>query len=316
MASRRDFVFAAAAASGCGSRKLGSKERVDRALRGEAVDRPPFTFWYHFRLQKFPGERHAAATLDFHRRLRTDLVKVMSDYPYPKAAGQWYELRVEENPYPEQLRALEIIRDGLAGQAYFVETLFNPWNVAEKLSSAAEVLKLMSEKPQALLDALEVIAKSEINHARRAISLGASGVFLSVANAQDGILSRADYAKFSAPFDRMILEAVQGAPLNILHLHQDKVYLDLFYTGWPAAAINYSAHAMGVGMAEVRSHYSGVLMGGLDEFKFRTLTAAEMKEQWQAAQQAAGRRFILAPGCSVPDDTTDEELLRLVNLLA
>jgi hypothetical protein len=41
-----------------------------------------------------------------------------------------------------------------------------------------------------------------------------------------------------------------------------------------------------------------------------------MKEQWQTAQQAAGPRFILAPGCSVPDDTTDEELLRLVNLLA
>ena len=56
-------------------------------------------------------------------------------------------------------------------------------------------------------------------------------------------------------------------------------------------------------------------MGGLDEVRFRTLTAAEMKEQWQAAQQAAGGRYILAPGCSVPDDTTDEELLRLVNLL-
>jgi len=184
MASRRDFVLAAAAVGGgCGSRKLGSKERVDRALKGVEVDRPPFSFWYHFRLQKLPGDRHAAATLDFHRRLRTDLVKVMSDFPYPKAAGNWYELRVEENPYPEQLRALEIIRDGLAGQAYFVETLFNPWNVAEKLSSAADVLKLMSEKPQALLDALEVIAKGEINHARRAIALGASGVFLSVANA-------------------------------------------------------------------------------------------------------------------------------------
>jgi len=275
-------VLASTAASGCASRKLGSKERVDRALKGVGVDRPPFSFWCNFRLQKLPGDRHAAATLDFHRRLRAGLVKVMSDFPYPKAAGQWYELRVEENPHPEHLRTLKIIRDGLAGQAHFVETLFNP---------------------------------CEINHARRAVSLGASGIFLSVANAQDGILSRADYAKFSAPFDRMILEAVQGAPLNVLDLHQDKVYLDLFYAGWPAAAINYSSHAMGVGMGEVRSHYSGVLMGGLDEVNFRTLTAARMKEQWQAAQQAAGRRFILAPGCSVPDDKTDEELLRLVNLL-
>jgi uroporphyrinogen-III decarboxylase len=56
-------------------------------------------------------------------------------------------------------------------------------------------------------------------------------------------------------------------------------------------------------------------MGGLDEINFRNLTAAQMKEQWQAAQTQAGRRFILAPGCSVPDETTDEELLRLVNLV-
>ncbi len=295
--------------------KLTSKARIDRALRGEDVDRPPFTFWYHFRLHKFPGERHAAATLDFHRRLRTDLVKVMSDYPYPKAAGKWYELRVEENPFPEQVRALEMIRDGLAGEAYFIETLFNPWNFAEKLSSADEVQKLKAEKPQALLDALDAISGSEVNHARRAMAAGASGIFLAIANAGNGILSEADYSKFSEPFDRRILEAVADAPLNVLHLHGDKVYLDRFYSGWPVAAINYSTHATGVTLAEVRRQYSGVLMGGLDEVNFRKLTGPEMKEQWHAAQQAAGKRFILAPGCSVPDDTADEELLRLVNLL-
>ena len=302
--------------SGGDSARPGSltrRQRVDHALMGAEVDRPPFTFWHHFRLDS--GERHAAATLDFHRRLRTDLVKVMSDFPFPRPAGNWYELRVEENPYPEQIRALEIIRDGLAGQAHFVETIFNPWNVAEKLSSPAEVKQLMAERPQALLDALEAIARSEANHARRAVSLGASGVFLAVANAQEGILTRAEYAKFSEPFDRMVLEAVREAPLNVLHLHQDKVYLDLFYTGWPAAAINYSAHATGVGIAEMRKQFNGVLMGGLDEVRFRALTAAEMKEQWLAAQEAAGPRYILAPGCSVPDDTTDEELLRLANLL-
>jgi len=295
--------------------KLSSKERVDRALRGEDVDRPPFSFWYHFRLHKFPGERHAAATLDFHRRLRTDLVKVMSDYPYPRPAGEWYEPRAEENPFPEQIRALEMIRDGLAGEAYFVETLFNSWNFAEKLSSPGEVQKLKAEKPQALLDALDAISRSEANHARRAIASGASGIFLAVANAGNGILSQADYAKFSEPFDKRILEAVKDAPLNVLHLHGDMVYLDLFYGGWPATAINYSAHATGVVVAEVRRRYAGVLMGGLDEVNFRALTPAQLQEQWQAAQNAAGKRFILTPGCSVPDDTTDQELLRLVNLL-
>jgi uroporphyrinogen-III decarboxylase len=56
-------------------------------------------------------------------------------------------------------------------------------------------------------------------------------------------------------------------------------------------------------------------MGGLDEINFRKLSEAELKSQWQGAQKDAGRRFILAPGCSVPNDTTDEELLRLVAVL-
>jgi hypothetical protein len=41
----------------------------------------------------------------------------MSDYPYPKAKGEWHDLRVVDNPYPQQIRALELIRDGLRGNA-------------------------------------------------------------------------------------------------------------------------------------------------------------------------------------------------------
>ncbi len=290
--------------------KLTGKERIDRALRGEDVDRPPFTLWNHFGLEKSPGERHARATLAFHRKHRTDLVKVMSDFPYPRQSG-WDTLKEESNPFPEQIRALEIIRDGLAGSMYFIETIFNPYNQAQKISSKGEVARLRREDPQTLLDALEIIAKSEANHARRAIEAGASGIFLAIDNAIEGVLTREEYAKFSEPFDRMVLEAVRTAPLNLLHLHGDKVYLDVFYQSWPAAGINYSAHATGVGIAEVRSRYAGLIMGGIDERNYRTLTEEEIRRQWHEAQSAAGKRFFLAPGCSVPDESTNEELSRM-----
>ena len=61
--------------------------------------------------------------------------------------------------------------------------------------------------------------------------------------------------------------------------------------------------------------YDGVIMGGIDEQNYRTLTPAKLKEQWQAAQQAAGKKFFLAPGCSVPNETTDRELTNLVRVL-
>jgi len=242
-------------------------------------------------------------------------VKVMSDYPYPKPKAEWYTLREEKNPFPQQIRALEGIRDGLHGQAYFVETLFNPWKVAENLSSVDEVRKLQQENPQASLAALEVIAKSEANHARLAVKAGAAGVFVAIANAQDGIMTQADYAKFSEPFDKLVLDAVRSAPLNVLHLHGDKVYLDRFYDGWAASAINYSMHGTGVPIAKVRERYSGVILGGIDEVNYRKLTPADLKGQWGEAATAAGKKFILTPGCSVPNDSSDEELSRLPKIL-
>jgi uroporphyrinogen decarboxylase len=310
---RREFLYLAAAQA-FGRGGMTSKERVDRALNGEDVDRPPFTAWHHFGLEKLPGDRHAQATLDFHRKFRTDLVKVMSDYPYPKPAGKWYELKVETMPFPEQIRALDMIGDALGNKTYFVETIFNPWNVAEKLSSKEEVLRLKTDNPRALLAALEVIAESEANHARKAVNAGAAGVFLAIANAQDGILSQQEYARFSEPFDQLILKAVSTAPLNILHLHGEKVYLNRFFTGWPAAAINYSSQGTGVGIADARVKYAGVIMAGIDERDFRKLSEAELREQMNKARQEAGNKFVLAPGCSVPNESTDTEMLRLTTV--
>jgi len=315
MLSRRNLLLGSAAAFTLRGASMTSKERVDRALKGADVDRPPFSFWYHFLDASKSGEEHARSTLDFHEKFHTDLVKVMSDYPYPKPQAEWYALREETNPFPQQIRALEQIRDGLHGRAHFVETFFNPWKVAENLSSVEEVRRLQHEKPQALLDALELIAKSEANHARRAVAAGAAGIFLAIANAQDGIMTQADYAKFSEPFDKLVLEAVRSAPLNVLHLHGDKVYLDRFYHGWAASAINYSMHGTGVPIAKVRASYSGVILGGIDEVNYRKLNPADLKRQWTEAAKVAGKKFILTPGCSVPNDSSDEELSRLPKIL-
>ena len=318
--SRRHFLTGAAGALAArinlfAESALSSRERVDRALEGREVDRTPFSFWHHFGLQKEPPEHFVQATLDFHARFKTDLVKVMSDFLYPQPPGKWHDLREVANPFPAQIKALAVIGQSLGRKAHFVETIFNPWKVAENLSSTKDVMGLKEEDPQRLLDALEVIAKSEANHARKAVAAGASGIFLAIANAQDGILSQDDYAKFSEPFDRLVLEATARAPLNTLHLHGDKVYLDRFYKGWAASVINYSVHGTHVPISIVRKKYSGVLLGGLDENNFRSLSETTLRSQYESARNEAGRRFILAPGCSVPNDSSDPELLRVPHML-
>jgi uroporphyrinogen decarboxylase len=309
---RREFLAAAAVgATGrlFGRAALTPKERVDRAVAGRDVDRVPFTFWHHFGL-KTP-ESHATRTLEFHRAYRTDLVKVMSDFDYPKSAGKWYELKVEQNPFPQQIRALELIRDGLNGSAYFIETIFNPFNVAQKLSSSQEVLRLKQENPQALLQALDVITQSEIQHIKRAFATGATGILFSVANANKAELSPEEYDKFSAPFDRRVLAAVPEGKHNILHLHVEPAYLGRF-RDFQAPIINYSMHVSGIPFAEVRKQFpSSAIAGGIDEVNYGKLPAEDLRRQWEAAAKASGPKYILTPGCSVPDNSTPEELSKL-----
>jgi uroporphyrinogen decarboxylase len=312
---RRQFLLTAAATVSrfAFGKALDYKERVDRALAGKEVDRPPFSFWHHFGL-KTP-EEHATRTLEFHDVYHTDIVKVMSDFPYPKPEGKWYELKVEKNPFPQQIKALELIRDGLGGKAYIVETLFNPWNVAEKLSSKEELLRLKQENPEALLNALDVITQSEIYHAKLAFGTGASGVLFSVANANSKELSVADYAKFSRPFDKKLLAGISGAKLNILHLHVEPAYLDQFHD-FQFPIVNYSQQVSGIPVSQVRKQYpASVIAGGIDEVNYRNLSENTLKEQWQAAVQAGGPKFILTPGCSVPNDSTPRELRRLPQVL-
>ena len=269
MHTRRSFFVAVGAAAASAAGGLTPIERLRRALRGADVDRPPYTYWYHFLDEKLPGERHAASTLEFHRKFSTDLVKVMSDYPFGEDPA---------NPFPEQVRALGIIGKDLKGRALFVETIFQPFNQAEKTSSPEKVKELLRSNPQALLDRLERIARAEAAHARLAVLAGASGVFLAISNANEGYLTREEYRKFSEPFDRMVVDAVKDAELNILHIHGPKVYLDLFYR-WPVRAIQYSTAATGIPLGKVRRSYSGVLMGGVDEIRFKELTEDQMRDR-------------------------------------
>lgn len=315
MANRREFLLQWAAFAAQPGKGLTPKERVNRVLAGKTPDRAPFSFWHHFHDEDQPGRKHAALTLDFARRYQLDIVKVMSDYPYPKGGGaQWHELKPLDNPFPEQVKALELVRDGLAGQKHFVETIFNPWNQATKIASKDAVMELMRTRPQALLDALEAIARSEANHVRRALDAGASGIFLAVDNAQQGVLTLDEYRRFSEPFDRMVLEAAKDAPLNILHLHGPKVYLDHFWRNWPVAVIHYSAHETGVPLAEARKKTSAVLMGGLDH-RIVVGASPEKVQAMLREARAAAPKWICAPGCSVPDESPRDKLLALSRLL-
>lgn len=336
---RRDFLSGAAAVAGLtaisrptfarksGSSVLSHKERVDKALLGQEVDRPPFTFYYHY--AKPTAQLEAEAHLELHRTYKTDIVKVMNDFEYPKSTtGKWYELKPLDSPYPNQLETLRRVRDGLNGDAYFIDTLYGPYMTAmilyqsqqqfanQKKSEELENQQLKSlhdfqkENPDAWHNALDAITQSTINHIRHSKEIGASGALVSVFNAESKFGSVEDYNKYTRPYDKRVFDALADTRLTVLHLHYlERPYLDQF-TDFKAPVLQYSVKTSGIPISEVRRKYSQPIFGGVDEIDYRKLTTEEIRTQWTEARSQAGAKYIAAPGCSIPNETTPSELVR------
>lgn len=341
---RRAFLTSAAAATGTllakpafgaisGASKLSHKERVDRALRGQDVDRPPFTFYHHYK--RPTAQQEAQDHLDFHRAYNTDIVKVMNDFDYPKSTTEkWYELKPLDSPYPDQLATLKLVRDGLNGDAYFIDTIYGPYMTAmilyqsqpqfANLAKSEEVKdeqikslhKFQKENPDGWHTALEAITQSTISHIQHAKEVGASGALVSVFNAESKFGSVEDYEKYTHPYDKRVFEALADTKSTVLHLHYlERPYLDLF-TDFNAPILQHSVKTSGIAISELRKLYTQPILGGVDEIDFRKLTATEIRAQWKEAREQAGAKYIAAPGCSVPDDSTPEELARFPQALA
>jgi uroporphyrinogen decarboxylase len=343
MMNRRNFLRSVAATAGLeltkpifgkttGTATLTHKERVDRALRGQDLDRPPFTFYQHYK--KPTAQLEAQAHLDFHRTYNTDIVKVMNDFDYPKSTtGKWYELKSLDSPYPEQLATLKIVRDGLNGDAYFIDTLYGPYMTAmilfqsqpqfAKLTQSEETSNevigalhnFQKEHPDDWHTALEAITQSTINHIHQAKGIGASGALVSIFNTESKFGSVADYELYSRPYDKRVFDALADTKLTFLHLHYlERPYLSQF-KDFTVPVIQYSVKTSGIPVSEVRQQYSQAIAGGVDEIDFQKLTVKQMRDQWKAAREEAGSKYIATPGCSVPNSSMPAELARFPRAL-
>lgn len=310
-----------------GSATLTHKQRVDRALRGQDLDRPPFTFYHHYK--RPTAQLEAQDHIEFHRTYNTDIVKVMNDFDYPPSTtGKWYELKPLDSPFPDQLATLQFVRDGLAGDAYFIDTIYGPYMTAmilfqsqpqfANLGKSEEVedaqIKSLHEfqqqNPDAWHSALEAITQSTINHIRHTKDIGTSGALVSIFNAESKFGSVADYERYTRPYDKRVFDALADTKLSVLHLHYlERPYLDQF-KDFNAPVIQYSVKTSGIPISDVRKQYSQPIAGGVDEIDFEKLTTTEMRAQWTEARKEAGTKYIAAPGCSVPNSSTPEELAR------
>lgn len=321
--------------------EMTKQERVRAALHGKPVDRVPMSLWGHDYLREWSAEGLAEATLERYRTYDWDFIKVnprascfvedwgcrfrpsgdshkapeLLDYVI-KSAEDWRRLpRLDPSRgvLAEQIRALALIDEALAGEAPFVQTVFSPLSVTTNLvgGDAERVKRYMREAPETLHEALSTIADSYATYARACLERGADGIFFATTVwATRDMLTEEEYLEFGRGYDLMVLAAVEGASFNILHICRANNMFPLFLD-YPVHAISWAATLPGnptLGEALVMTDKA--VVGGISE---KTVLRdgppeAVASEVRTALAQTRGLRFLLAPGCSIPADVPQSHL--------
>ncbi|HVP04978.1 MAG TPA: uroporphyrinogen decarboxylase family protein [Dehalococcoidia bacterium] len=321
--------------------QMSKQERVSAALKGQAVDHVPVSAWWHDYAREWSAEELAETTLEAYETYGWDFIKVNPRFSY--YAEDWgttyrrFDDRMPEvdhkavqspedlrnlgpmdgtaGAWAEQLQALRLIRDDLAGEAPFIQTVFSPLAVMTRITGSTKyVQKLIAEHPDDLDAGLTVIEQTLIAYAKACLDLGASGIFYAAVEwgSADNI-SWADYERFGKPYDLRILAAVSGAPLNVLHVCRDNNHLR-HALDYPVAAFHWDVHGAGnPAFTEALASTSKAVIGGV---RVPTLLDAEPSDVTAEAHRARAetddRRFLLAPGCSINPASPPANLRALV----
>lgn len=309
-------------------------QRVDAALSGTPVDRPPIALWRHFPDDDQDPGVLTAHTVAWQQRWDFDLVKFMpsgtygvedwgavSAYdgqangarvvvgPRVRTTDDWRaigDLDVRRGSYGRTNEALAATAKALGGRVPILQTVFTPLTTARKLSTDRLYADLR-RSPDAVHAALEAITAVTIRFALDALAAGAHGIFYATQVASYRLLSDAEHDEFGRRYDLRVLEALAGrARLSMLHVHGDDIHFDRL-AGYPVEMINWHDRIARPTLREAAQRSARLLVGGLNENGplARGDLAAIRAEVTDAIDQTGGRRLMIGPGCVVPIRVAD-----------
>jgi uroporphyrinogen decarboxylase len=328
---------------------VDSRARVEAALAGGDVDRPPAGAWGHRYRDEWTPEKLAQVTIDRARRFGWDFVKFQPratffaeafgaayrpaghslrapviDDPPVRSVDDWTELRlVNREVLDEQARTLGLVVEGLGDRVPVLQTVFSPLSVASYLVGRENrrLVREMRSRPEVVLPALGRIADALIDFSRRSVEAGAAGIFYAISGfATPDSMPVAVYDELALPLDRRILEALPAAAwFNVLHLCGSHVNMDVGRR-LPVQAVSYSIHNRGnPPLGEARRLTGKAVMGGLEQRGVLVggpAEAIESQVREAVASTGGGRGLLLAPGCSVPPRAPDVNLRAMMEAVA
>lgn len=317
------------------------KERIEAAVKGEAVDRPPVSFWRRFYLSEQQPEDLALRLLECQGSYDWDFIVVTArtsfhgeawgnEYVYGEdeetapaqlttrivQPGSFEELDVldpEDDVLGEHLTGLRWLRRKRQGDAPYLFMMRTPLAIADILvGHTARTLQIMRSNPQSLKKGLEVIAVTMGSFASECIrSGGACGIFLVTPRwASRDAITVDEYNEFGRPYDLILLESVRNAEFNVLQVSGGNCMIKELLD-YPAAAFNWDARdPSNPTIKEVFKLTGKAILGGIDQKKTLVSSGPNdvIAEAKEALEATGGRRLLLGPGADYPSNVPPANL--------
>lgn len=306
---------------------MNHRERIQAAITGAAVDRPPVALWRHFPVDDQGAETLAAAHIAWQQQWDWDLLKVTPSSAYflydwglqDEWAGavegtRQYLKRVVEKPgdwaklQPHDLskghlalqpKALKQITETLGPDLPVIMTIFSPLSLSKKLAGDERMLTHLEQHPEELKVGLEFLTNETIRFVQSLKDTGIAGIFYAVQHASADLLTPEQYREFGQEQDLRIMQAAADQYwFNMLHLHGNNVMFDLF-ADYPVQAINWHDRETQPDLKTGQAKIKVAATGGLRRWETMVLGTPEQvrAEALDAIQATGGERFILGTGC-------------------
>ena len=321
---------------------MTSRDRVLAALRGEAVDRPPLSFWGHVYHRESSAEALVEHTLERWRLHRWDWVKLnprkhyhvepwgvryrYSDEPDAKPTLATYPVhlpadwdRIGEVPHDagalgEQLEAVRRLRAELPADVPLLQTVFTPIAIMAELTEPPQALRdLLEVEPARVERALEAVTRTFERYVEAVMRAGADGIYLATVDwGSRAFVTPELLRRWSRPYDLRLLAAAGDSPYHTMHVCKGDALLFEF-ADYPVGAFSWDATAPGnPTLAEGLARLKGAVVGGIGhDTELQRGPEAALAAYRRALEATGGRRWMFAPGCSMPPQTPAATLAAL-----
>jgi uroporphyrinogen decarboxylase len=320
--------------------QLSHKERIERILSGQEIDRPAISAWRHFYHRENSSQELADAMIEFQRKFDWDFMKINPRASYfiedwgavytpsreplvkavkislpVKKVADWSKVKplpVNQGTLGEILAATKEIVKQIGSEIHIVQTIFSPLSIAGDLADGDELfIQLLREGKDELHGALEAITETYISFVKELMKTGISGIFFATTEwASRNLITEEEYLEFGRPYDLKILRAAASARFNILHVCNKNNMLPLF-RDYPTPVVSWNPYEEGnLSIHQAAQIFDKIFLAGMDQnATLASGSPAEIKKQIaDALDQVPLGRLMIGPGCALKVNTPDGNL--------